>query len=131
MKNDLRILLVEDEVIAAMMLQTELGKHGLTNTRYVTTGEKAILSAREFQPDLILMDIRLAGRIDGIEAAREIKTALDVPILFMTGYDDQETRDRAGRIQPLAFLVKPLNFTTILEILETHFSYPGPLAEEA
>lgn len=124
MKNDLKILLVDDEVIAAMMLQTELKKHGMTNTRYVTTGEKAILSAREFPPDLILMDIRLAGQIDGIEAAREIKTTLDVPILFMTGYDDRETRDRAERIQPLAFLVKPLNFMTILEILEMHFSFP-------
>src|SRR4030043_1856411 len=92
MDNLIKILLVEDEVITAMLMKIELRKIGYTVAYHVTTGEDAIINAKQNSPDIILMDIRLAGEIDGIEAASIIKSEFDIPIIFITGYEDQTVR---------------------------------------
>lgn len=104
-----RILLVEDEVIIAICLELELTQAGYTICQHVTTGEEAVAYvAHQETPDLIFMDIRLAGDLDGVEAARQIRAKADAPIIFMTGYPDQATEERAQQLKPLAYCLKPV-----------------------
>lgn len=110
------VLLVEDEVILALALKLELRREGLSVSDHVTTGEEAIEAARTNPPDLVLMDIRLAGDMDGIEAAARIRQASPVPICFMSGYDDHETRTRAQSIGPLGYLVKPFRASDLRQL---------------
>mgnify|MGYP006299696049 CR=1 FL=1 len=121
MGNKIDILLVEDEAITAMLLQKQLADIGYPILEYVTTGEKAIVRANQNPPDIILMDIRLAGEINGIEAAETIKAEVDIPIIFITGYDDKEIKERAEKTNPLGFLIKPLDLFALKTILDTHF----------
>ena len=121
MEKRIKILLVEDEVIAAMYLQYQLKSVGYNELCHVTTGKEAIISAREKQPDVILMDIRLADDIDGIEAATKIKLESDIPIIFLTGYDDDIVRERAEKLKPLEYLIKPYEVKTIKKIIDAHF----------
>jgi CheY-like chemotaxis protein len=104
-----RIMIVEDEIVSAMALEKMLGSLGYTVVKTVTTGEEAIEWARRERPDVIAMDIRLAGPMDGIEAASKIDEELGTPVIFMTGYDDKETRYRAQSLLPLGFVSKPID----------------------
>ncbi len=108
MRENVSVLIVEDEFLAAWHLQKELRRLGYTVAQPVASGEQAIERAAREQPDVILMDIRLAGAIDGIEAAREIISRRAIPIIFMTGYSDDETKERAQKLEPAAYLIKPL-----------------------
>lgn len=117
-----RILLVEDEVIAAMVMTAELAAGGLPVARHVTTGEAAIVYASAQRPDLIIMDIRLAGRIDGIETALRIRTEYPAPFIFITGFDDSAVKERTVPLQPLGYLIKPIAAILIKSIIESHFS---------
>jgi CheY-like chemotaxis protein len=120
MGNQIDILLVEDEVITAMVLEEQLKSIHYPFSHHVTTGENAIISARQNPPDVILMDIRLAGEIDGIEAASIIKSELDIPIIFITGYDEENIKERAAILKPLAFLIKPLAIKKLKSILDDY-----------
>ncbi len=119
MRENIRILIVEDEFLAAIYLQRELTRSGYTVSQLIATGEEAIESVEQEQPDLVLMDIRLAGAIDGIEAAREIVSRHTIPIIFMTGYSDDETRERAQRLAPAAYLIKPLHIYQVKSAIES------------
>ncbi|PJZ26533.1 response regulator [Leptospira hartskeerlii] len=119
--NNLNVLLVEDEVIIAMVIRRELKKMGCTVVELATSGEDAIRIAKEDRPDLILMDITLAGEIDGITAASEIKEDADIPIVFVTGYQDKATRERAASIKPLGYFVKPLQMDQLKNLIDSHF----------
>ncbi|MBD3305915.1 response regulator, partial [candidate division KSB3 bacterium] len=88
MNRPFRILLVEDEVMIAMGLELELKRAGYPECQRVVSGEEALVRVAQEPPDLILMDIRLAGKLDGIETARQIQAQTDIPIIFMTGYPD-------------------------------------------
>ena len=121
MNEKISILLVEDEVITAMLIEAQLKKIGYTLTNHVTTGENAIAATLLKRPDIILMDIRLAGNIDGIEAASVIKSETNIPIIFITSYDDQATRDRVRNLDPLGFLEKPLEIYKLKDIIDSHF----------
>jgi len=103
-----RILIVEDEVVSAMTLEKTLTEMGYIVIGSVTTGEEAVEWAAKESPDIIAMDIRLAGKMDGIEAARRIREISEAQILFMTGYDDSETRRRALALKPLGLMDKPI-----------------------
>ncbi len=104
-----RVLIVEDEVISAMALEGLLSDLGYSVVGTATTGEEAIEKARRERPDLVAMDIRLAGRMNGIEAAARISEETAARLVFMTGYDDADTRSRALGLRPLAFLTKPID----------------------
>ncbi len=122
MNKPVRILLVEDEIITAMQMKAELQKSGFTVLGYVATGEKALAFACEERPDLILMDINLAGKIDGIDAAVSIQAVYPVPVIFMTGYEDSSMRERAEKTHPLQFLVKPVLMPSLVSIIGTYFN---------
>lgn len=108
MQNTLKILLVEDEVLIAMQMKMELTRKGYDVYHSVSKGEEAIEIARENKPDLILMDIRLAGEIDGIEAGQQILARHDIPIIFMTGYPDEAVKQRAMQLHPIGYFLKPV-----------------------
>jgi len=119
MKQPINILIVEDEVFIAMHLRMELRKSGYEVSGPVVTGEEAITRAAEEQPDIVLMDIRLAGKIDGIEAAREIRAHDDIPIIFMTGYENNEVRERAQQLNPLAYFIKPVSINDLKTAIDS------------
>ena len=102
-----RILLVEDENIVALEIQDLLQILGHDIVGVVSSGEEAIARASETRPDLALMDIRLKGSIDGIEAAERIRAHLDIPVVYLTAYADEATMQRAKLTQPFGYLIKP------------------------
>lgn len=121
MNKKIRILLVEDEVLIGMFVASQLKKLGYTVLQQATTGEKAIQSAKENSPDIIVMDIRLAGEMDGIDAAAAIQSESDIPIIFVTGYDDKATKERAAKLHPRGFLDKPLEIGKLKSTIEACF----------
>jgi CheY-like chemotaxis protein len=121
MEKAIRILLVEDEVILSMTMKEQIKNIGYSIAQSVPTGEKAIAAVKANPPDLILMDIRLAGEIDGIDAAISIKSESDIPVIFITGYDDKAIRERAEKTDPLAFLIKPPKMSVLKEIIDSLF----------
>ena len=109
MEKEKRILIVEDEAISALALESLLTGLGCRVIKIVATGEDAISIARVERPDIVAMDIRLAGQMDGIDAAATIIAELNTPIVFMTGYDDGAIRARAMMLKPLGYVVKPVD----------------------
>jgi CheY-like chemotaxis protein len=102
-----RILVVDDERIIARDIQATLRELGYEVPEIAGTGLDAIAKAKALAPDLVIMDVRLAGDMDGIDAAVRIRRDRPVPIVFLTSYSDDETLTRAQEAQPYAFLVKP------------------------
>lgn len=121
MNDKLKILLVEDEVLNARIISMELKEIGLEVSEHVTTGERAIIAARNHHPHVIIMDIRLAGKIDGIDAALSINRENPTPVIFLTGYEDESFRIRAEEAHPLGFLLKPLQVSQFQEIIRSAF----------
>jgi len=101
------ILVVEDERIVAIDLADTLTQLGYTVIANLDSGEAAIEQAVKLRPDLILMDIRLKGKIDGIQAAHEIRNQINVPIIYLTAHSDGPTLVRAKGTEPFGYLVKP------------------------
>ncbi|MCF7929547.1 MAG: response regulator [Spirochaetales bacterium] len=102
-----RILIVEDEHIVALDIQHHLERSGFEVTGLSASGEKAIESVAQDTPDLVLMDIRLQGEMDGIEAADTIRQEYNIPVIMLTAYTDEETIERAKNIHPFGYLIKP------------------------
>jgi two-component system cell cycle sensor histidine kinase/response regulator CckA len=102
-----RILIVEDERIVALDLQDRLESLGYSIPATVARGQDAIQTALELRPDLVLMDIRLKGEMDGIETAGRIQSHLDVPVIYLTAYADHDTLDRAKLTGPYGYILKP------------------------
>ncbi len=103
-----RILIVEDEAIIAMEIESQLQSLGYEVTSIVDTGEKVIEKAESDKPDLILMDIRIKGEMDGIEAAEEIRNRFGIPVIFSTAYLDEERIERAKITMPFGYVLKPI-----------------------
>jgi len=102
-----KILVVEDENIVARDICARLEQFGYDVAPPVASGEDAIARARERRPDLVLMDIMLRGSMDGIEAAREIREQLNVPVVYLTAYVDDKNLQRAKVTEPFGYLLKP------------------------
>jgi len=121
MKKAIQILIVEDEAMVAMCIEMELKLAGyeICQGGAVATGEEAVTIAQRESPELILMDIRLAGNIDGIEAARQIQACTTIPIIFMTGYPDKTVEDRATQLNPLGYFVKPVRLLMLQPLIDS------------
>ena len=104
-----RILIVEDELFVAMDIESVVLRAGHQVVGFAGTAEGAIALAQETGPDLVLMDIRLAGARDGIDAAIEIRERFDIPSLIISAYTDAPTRERAMPARPLGFITKPFD----------------------
>ncbi|MCZ7356542.1 MAG: response regulator [Candidatus Methanoperedens sp.] len=101
-----KVLVVEDEQIIAMEIQSKLKNHGYS-CALASSGEEAIKKAGEIRPSIVLMDIMLNGDMDGTQAAEQIRTLFDIPIIYITAYTDENTLERAKITQPFGYLVKP------------------------
>jgi CheY-like chemotaxis protein len=119
MNNKMKVLIVEDEILTAQSIKMDLEEFGVDVLKPVAKGEAAIEVAIQENPSLILMDIRLAGEMDGIEAAEKISVKKKIPILFMTGYTTESIKERAQKVNPVGFLEKPVSIDRIKEILDT------------
>ncbi len=113
-----RILIVEDEKIIALDLKRRLLDFGFEIIGIIPTGENAISVAEKEAPDLILMDIMLKGQTDGIEAAKQIRQSLDIPVVFLTSYSDQDTLERAKEAEPFGYILKPFKERELLTTIE-------------
>ena len=114
----LAALVVEDEAIIALYLRRQLASEGWEVVGMASTGDEALRLALELRPDVVLMDISLSGAMDGIGAARGIKTAGGPPVVFCTSYDDADTRARAAVAGALAFLSKPVDVKALRGLVE-------------
>jgi CheY-like chemotaxis protein len=108
-----RILITEDERIIAEDLKLTLQSFGHDVIEVVSTGEEAISIALQTKPDLIFMDIKLAGIITGLEAAREIAKAFLVPIIFCTAYCDAKTTLEISALNDAGYINKPFRLEEI------------------
>ncbi|MDI9634124.1 MAG: response regulator [Methanolinea sp.] len=113
-----RILVVEDERIVAEDLRETLEDMGYSVAGIAGSGEQAIEMARQEVPDIVLMDIMLSGEIDGITAASQIQGTLDIPVIFVTAYSDQNLIERAKVTEPYGYIVKPFNERELRSCIE-------------
>lgn len=103
-----RVLIVEDEYFVALEAEDSLTEAGFEVVGMAATAEEAVGMAEAGRPDLVLMDVRLAGARDGIDAAAEIRARLGIPSLFATAHSDAATRSRGDDVaSPLGWLAKP------------------------
>lgn len=106
---ELRALIVEDEILIAEELRERLSRAGFDVIGAVDSAEEGIAIAIREQLDVILMDIRLKGKKDGIQAAQEIRQQVDVPIIYVTAYSDARTVERVKRTEHDGFILKPFH----------------------
>jgi len=105
--NGWRILVVEDEAIIAMDIQSILRKIGFSQAEVVHSGEESIQKVAAGKPHLVLMDIKLKGNLDGIQAAHEIFYQYKVPVVYITAFGDEGTLKRANGTARYGFITKP------------------------
>lgn len=116
------VLIVEDEVLVGMMLARNLEGSGFSVCDVVGTGEDAVAAAERYLPGVILMDVSLGGKMDGIEAAGMISSRLGIPVVFFTGYhQDKQLMTKAKKVQALAVLDKLGPIEDIVAALESAF----------
>jgi two-component system, cell cycle sensor histidine kinase and response regulator CckA len=117
-ENKSRIMIVEDELIVAQNIKNQLGKLGYEVPATADNGPDAIKNAEEHKPDLVLMDIRLSGPMDGIETADHIYSNYDIPVVYLTAYADNETLDRAKITDPFGYILKPFELKKLHSTIE-------------
>lgn len=118
-KQMLRVLVVEDEYILALNLQENLESLGYFVLDIADSAEKAIEKATELRPNLILMDIRLRGDMDGIQASEQIWQNLQIPIIYVTGHSDKSTVERATLTSPFGYILKPIKEQELYVAIQT------------
>lgn len=116
-----KILIVEDEFILQMMLEKMVQKMGYEVLSKAKSGNVAIDLAKVENPDLILMDIKIIGDLDGIDTIQEIRKFSQVPVLYLSGNTDPDTRARASMTAPMDFIVKPFEYQDLKEAIERSF----------
>lgn len=111
-----KVLIVEDDFMLSMMNRkyVELMGHEVVGT--ASTGEEAIEAARKHNPDIILMDLRLDGPLDGIDTMKEISKFSQARAIYLTGNSDERNRERANETNMLAFCVKPVHFEQLQQL---------------
>jgi CheY-like chemotaxis protein len=113
-----KILVVDDEVVITTQLEERLTYMGYDVVGRASSGESAIEMAKRLMPDLILMDIVMPGELDGIDAAKTIRTELDIPVIFLTAYADDKFVERAKSVEPSGYILKPFHESEIKAAIE-------------
>lgn len=121
--NRAKILVVDDEPEVIGTLELTLKKFGYTVVGSASMGEEAVQKAGKLHPDIVLMDIELSGKMDGVEAADTIRKEYGIPVIYITAICDTQTLERVGASIPYGFILKPFKndeLRTVIEIaLET------------
>ncbi len=102
-----RVLIVEDETLIAMELKDRLERNDYTVCGVVARGEEAIGQFERFKPDLALMDVHLAGKLNGIETAKELQAKKNIPVIYLTAYSNPQLVEQASKTRPYGYLIKP------------------------
>ena len=116
--DNVQILIVEDEAIVSMDLRYKLEAMGYSVPAEINSGKEAVDAAARLQPDVVLMDIRLSGEMDGIEAAEEIRRRFDIPVVYLTSHSDEDTLARAKRTEPSGYILKPFFDAELRAVVE-------------
>ena len=120
-----RILIVEDDYFVALELENRLLDAGFAVVGIAVTAEEAVAKAASHKPTLAIMDIRLAGARDGIDAAIELSETLGIPSIFATAHGDPHTRKRAELARPVGWLQKPYPSDALVAVVEAALKRPG------
>lgn len=112
-----RVLIVEDDMILSLLLAKVVKRFGHEVIGKVSTGENAIKSVYELQPDLMIIDITLEGDLDGIQTMEIIRTNSEVSFFYITGNSDPKIKSRAMKTKPRGFLVKPIELNELEKTL--------------
>jgi CheY-like chemotaxis protein len=118
MMNTRRILIVEDVEMIANFMELVLYRHGYLVTGIATSGEEAISAAQACPPDLVLMDIKLQGCVDGIEAAEIIRSSSDIPIVFVSAYTEPDMIKKALATGASGYIIKPFRGNDLISVLK-------------
>ncbi len=102
-----KIMVVEDEAVIALRLQERLTTIGYEVIDITHSGDEAVEKARSLLPDLMLLDIMISGKLDGITVAKIVKAELDIPVIFLTAYSEDKIIERAKQAEPYGYIVKP------------------------
>jgi CheY-like chemotaxis protein len=113
-----RILVVEDEQNVAEVLKARLESYGYEVCRIVSSGADALTAAAEMTPDVIMMDIKIQGPMDGIETAGLIRQSYEIPVIYLTAYSDDRLLQRAKATEPLAYILKPYDGAELRSAIE-------------
>ncbi len=116
--NNTKILIVEDEIIVAEDIKENLEELGYTITAIADSGEQAIREAEFTQPDLVLMDIWLKGKMAGVEAAEKIWNNFKIPVIYLTAYSELNTIERAKTPAPFGYITKPFKERELHSVIE-------------
>jgi AmiR/NasT family two-component response regulator len=117
-----KIFIVEDSRIVALELQKILDGLGYAVVGIAGSGDEAISKCREIVPDLILMDVKLPGELNGIEASIEIRKSISAPVIYTTAYSDREIIEEVQKSFPFGFVIKPYREKDLLVAIETAFT---------
>lgn len=115
----IQVLVVEDEYVIAANLQENLESLGYGVLDIASSGAEAVAKAMELHPELVLMDIRLQGEMDGIQAAEQIWNQLQIPVIYVTGHSDKSTLERAKVTFPFGYVIKPVKGKELYVAIET------------
>ena len=131
----IKILVVEDEMIIGAKISMQLTSLGYEVTGILPRGEEAIIHVEENKPDIVLLDINLKGKLDGIETALQIQKLADIPIIYLTANSDEATFNRAKVSRPYAFISKPYKQLDLQRAIELTISRmaeneTGPQSED-
>jgi DNA-binding LytR/AlgR family response regulator len=118
MTTPIRLLIVEDDMIIAANISLQLTSLGYEVTGIVPRGEEAILHVQDNPPDIVLLDINLKGKLDGIETAEQMQQHGTIPIIYLTANADEATFDRAKTTHPHAFIAKPFRQIDLQRAIE-------------
>jgi DNA-binding LytR/AlgR family response regulator len=125
MEHKIKILVVEDEMIIGAKISMQLTGLGYEVTGILPRGEEAILHVEENKPDIVLLDINLKGKMDGIETATQIQQRNNIPIIYLTANSDEATFNRAKHTKPAAFISKPFKQLDLQRAIELTISRMG------
>lgn len=128
------VLIVEDDALSARVAEKILGRLGYVVRGVVATGQDALDAARALAPDMVLMDINLAGSMDGVTAAKDIIDTLGVPVIFLTAAVDRDIMDRVAGTGAAGYIQKPVKLLDLkanLEMAITRRSRQQPCATDA
>jgi DNA-binding NarL/FixJ family response regulator len=114
-----KIMVVDDEILINTALQKTLKSIGYEIAGAANSGEKAVAVARDSKPDLILMDIRMPGKMDGIDASVRIRRDMDIPVIFLTAFGDDRSIERSKNAEPYGYIIKPFQKTQLKAAIET------------
>ena len=116
--NQPRILVVEDERVVAADIEQTISRLGYSVTGTAASALEALQKAVNTEPDLVLMDIKLRGAVDGIDAAEQLQERLGIPVVYLTAYADVEILERAKKTSPLGYVLKPFDDRALRSAVE-------------